>query len=820
VAPDGALWFGTGAGVSRFDGPTWITYTTDDGLADNDVRSIAVSPDGALWFGTRDGVSRFDGRTWTTYTTDDGLVDKIVKSIAVAPDGALWFGTSGGVSRFDATLWFGTSLLTDTPVPATIPIPPSPTPQPVPRFDWTSYTVDDGLADNDVMSIAMAPDGVLWFGTWGGGVSRFDGQTWTTYTTDDGLPYDLVRYIAVAPDGALWVGTSGGVSHFDGHIWTTYTTDDGLAYDLVRSIAVAPDGVVWVGTRHGVSRFDGQTWTMYTTSDGLVGDHVNSIAVAPDGALWFGTWNGVSCFDGQTWTTYTTDDGLAYNVVTSIAVAPDDTLWFGTISGSGWGGVSRFDGRIWITYTTADGLASDYIASIALAPDGALWVGTDGGISRFDGRTWATYTTDDGLAGNRVNSIAMAPDGALWVGTDSGVSHTDGQVWFGTNLPTDTSVPPVTPTETPRIVVVTEEPTLAATVIPPTPAPMPGVLYNDDFSDPESGWPEDSDEISEWHYENNQYFTLVKEGGWSTWAVGTEEAFADFALEADVRQVEGPGNAPFGLIFRHPDGDNFYHFSITGNGQYTVGKLVSDEWQYVGGIGWKSSSHIRTEGATNHLKVVCQGVQIALYVNGHHLSTVSDDSFAEGKVGLIVAAAQGSDPIKVAFDNFVVSGVEAGLPKPTATPTVCSFKPSGTFRGVWQAERGRLGCALNEVKVFTAEQPFENGFMFWREDTRQIYALHSEGTWEVFHDTWTEDQPKYSCPDVAPSQSPPTPLRGFGKVWCEQLGGPTAAIGWATDRELGFPDDRWVVCERGMMLWSDQWGILVLYGDGTWQHRR
>ena len=43
-----------------------------------------------------------------------------------------------------------------------------------------------------------------------GGVSRFDGETWTTYTIKDGLAYDDVWSIAVGPDGALWFGTEGG----------------------------------------------------------------------------------------------------------------------------------------------------------------------------------------------------------------------------------------------------------------------------------------------------------------------------------------------------------------------------------------------------------------------------------------------------------------------------------------------------------------------------------------------------------------------------------------------------------------------------------
>ena len=46
------------------------------------------------------GLSRFDGETWTTYTIKDGLAHDDVWSIAVAPDGGLWFGTEGGgVSR-------------------------------------------------------------------------------------------------------------------------------------------------------------------------------------------------------------------------------------------------------------------------------------------------------------------------------------------------------------------------------------------------------------------------------------------------------------------------------------------------------------------------------------------------------------------------------------------------------------------------------------------------------------------------------------------------------------------------------------------------
>ena len=78
---EGHLWFGTGGGVSRYDGTTFTTYTTEDGLAANVVQSILEDQQGHLWFGTGGGVSRYDGETFATYTTEEGLAHNEVLSI-------------------------------------------------------------------------------------------------------------------------------------------------------------------------------------------------------------------------------------------------------------------------------------------------------------------------------------------------------------------------------------------------------------------------------------------------------------------------------------------------------------------------------------------------------------------------------------------------------------------------------------------------------------------------------------------------------------------------------------------------------------------
>ena len=96
----GDLWFGTGgSGVSRYDGVTWTTYSTADGLASNIVSGIVEDDYGNIWVATWGGLSCYDGVTWTTYTTADGLAGIQIAAIAEDGHGYLWFGTSDGATR-------------------------------------------------------------------------------------------------------------------------------------------------------------------------------------------------------------------------------------------------------------------------------------------------------------------------------------------------------------------------------------------------------------------------------------------------------------------------------------------------------------------------------------------------------------------------------------------------------------------------------------------------------------------------------------------------------------------------------------------------
>ena len=120
------------------------------------------------------------------------------------------------------------------------------------RGTLTNYYAEGWKSSyTSVSSIAVAPDGAVWFVTDSlkghEGIFRFDGRKWLNYTFCAGGSSSTV-----ASDGALWFGCIGGALCFDGEKWTSYTTRDGDADNSVYAITATFDGVLWFGTRDGV----------------------------------------------------------------------------------------------------------------------------------------------------------------------------------------------------------------------------------------------------------------------------------------------------------------------------------------------------------------------------------------------------------------------------------------------------------------------------------------------------------------------------------------------------------------------------------------
>ncbi|MFZ2540136.1 MAG: two-component regulator propeller domain-containing protein [Gallionella sp.] len=252
-------WFGTNAGgVSRYRDGTWKTYFPMHGLADYWVYSFANQRNGDLWIGTWAGVNHVDLKTmkFTTYVKE--LINEWVYGIAVDKQDRVWFGTEGGVSMFDGKIWRSWNHKDGMGAPNSNSLQASTNTGLGTRSRHDlSMLSEDGKSTynpNYVFCIQVVPDQSVWVGTWGAGVSRFDGTEWHNYTTSDGLAGNIVYSMAQDPNGVLWFGTNRGISRYDGKVWHNYSKLDGLLEDNVYALAVAPSGDIWAGSRRGVTR--------------------------------------------------------------------------------------------------------------------------------------------------------------------------------------------------------------------------------------------------------------------------------------------------------------------------------------------------------------------------------------------------------------------------------------------------------------------------------------------------------------------------------------------------------------------------------------
>ena len=166
------LWVGTHNGLGRFDGKGWEIYTVDDGLLGNFVYSLMVDSDQNLLVATDNGVVRYDGETMEPFPQLEGFW---VYAMVQDDQGDYWFAGNGGIFRYDPEM-----------------------------TDWQFFSEDDGqLPAYTITTAALDDTGVLYFGTEGGGLLRYNGE-FTSFTVPNQPTISAFWRVLPAPDGALW----------------------------------------------------------------------------------------------------------------------------------------------------------------------------------------------------------------------------------------------------------------------------------------------------------------------------------------------------------------------------------------------------------------------------------------------------------------------------------------------------------------------------------------------------------------------------------------------------------------------------------------
>ena len=293
----GNYWFGSlQDGVAVYNGKSFLYFTNNDGLTDNQIHSIQEDNDGLIWFNTQNGVSSYDGKTIKNQTVRAEAFpeDQWTKS-----DKDLWFeaGNKEGVYRFDGQ-----------------------------QLNYLAFPPHKILNSNEnlfaVTDISKGKNNMIWFGTYAG-VFGYNGSDFTIIN-DEKLGFDRkieplhIRSIFEDSKGRLWIGNNGiGVLLKEGDSIVNFSAKNNLIHpnssrngnkspqgtlEHVFTIAEDKKGNIWFGDRDaGIWKYDGKQFENYTIKDGLTNDFVLSIYEDKIGELWFGMTDGhIYKFNGNT----------------------------------------------------------------------------------------------------------------------------------------------------------------------------------------------------------------------------------------------------------------------------------------------------------------------------------------------------------------------------------------------------------------------------------------------------------------------------------------------------------------------------------------
>lgn len=187
----------------------------------------------------------------------------------------------------------------------------------------------------------------------------------------------------------------------------------------------------------------------------------------------------------------------------------------------------------------------------------------------------------------------------------------------------------------------------------PASADLPiDVLFQDNFSDPASGWDRVNEVEGVTDYTNGNYRILVNTDNTNIWA-NPGLNFQDTAIEVEATKIGGSNDNHMGLICRYLNESNFYFFAISSDGFYGIAKVSDGQQALIGMENMAYSDAINQGNNTNLIRAECIGQNLTLSVNGQQLLQVTDSQFDRGDAGLIAGTFDiaGTD---IHFDNFIV----------------------------------------------------------------------------------------------------------------------------------------------------------------------
>jgi len=219
-APNGDLWIGTNAGVSKYSSGIYTGFDISTGLANNTIIDIIVDNYGKVWVGTPTGISIYDGSSWTFQDLGSSSANNI-KDLELRQNGDIWIATYSGVFVYNG-------------------------------FTFYNITTADGLAHNITLTLSESNNETMWVGT-AGGLCRFDDPGFTIYNTSSGMSANSIKAL-LATNDTIYAYCSGGLNVFDGTSFTIYDNFVIGPFSEIRNIQKDENGSILLGFQDGITK--------------------------------------------------------------------------------------------------------------------------------------------------------------------------------------------------------------------------------------------------------------------------------------------------------------------------------------------------------------------------------------------------------------------------------------------------------------------------------------------------------------------------------------------------------------------------------------
>ena len=427
---EGRIWVGTsGGGLRRLDPrmrrtEVWCHDPADPAsLADDRISAMLVDREGQLWIGTWRGLlrRRHADAAFERVLSDPGdplgFANARIRAIAQTANGDIWVGAQQGqVAVLPAFAVTSASAPTPETARRWAGHGFSSLAEPVPGEVWLGHAagidvhaLDDArllrtlrpsagqtlaLDAAEVRALLVDASGLLWVGSFGGGLQRTDprprGLSSRRFQPGLDPPMPEFNVLTMGEDGGggAWLGLAGvGVARMGPDLAVTEWLSPGTVArgdfegDQPSGIAVSDDGALWVGTEQGLFRRASGTQTFQRIADAsfLEGSAVRRLWAGRDGGMWVGTAYGLFHADATPGDPKPLTDPEGQPVAGSIeAMAVDaEGAWVG-----GSPGLYRLDGATRLlrpVATRLDGAPVRLdINGLLVDREGTLWIDANG----------------------------------------------------------------------------------------------------------------------------------------------------------------------------------------------------------------------------------------------------------------------------------------------------------------------------------------------------------------------------------------------------------------------------------------------------------